>query len=65
MAASLIPIVCLDALRDEVPRHAAARLSGSTGIPVFRAGELDEAMNELFAADGPPSCTSTAMRSEP
>ena len=48
MAASLIPIVCLDALRDEVPRHAAARLSGSTGIPVFRAGELDEAMNELF-----------------
>jgi hypothetical protein len=65
MAASLIPIVRFDAPRDDVPRRTAARLSGSTGIPVFRSGELDEAMNELFAADGPPCCTSTAMRSEP
>jgi hypothetical protein len=65
MAASLIPIARLDALRDDVPRHAAGRLSGATEIPVFRSDELDEAMNELFAADGPPCCTSTAMRSEP
>jgi hypothetical protein len=64
MAASLIPIARLDALRDDMPRPAAARLSVATGIPVFRADELDEAMNELFA-DRPPCCTSTAMRSEP
>jgi thiamine pyrophosphate-dependent acetolactate synthase large subunit-like protein len=32
---------------------AYARLCGATGIPVHRADELDDAMKELFAADGP------------
>jgi pyruvate oxidase len=32
---------------------AYARLCGATGIPVHRADELDGAMKELFAADGP------------
>ena len=26
---------------------------GATGIPVYRADELDDAMKELFAVDGP------------
>ena len=30
-----------------------ARLCGATGIPVSHAGELDEGMKALFAADGP------------
>ncbi|GAA3218146.1 thiamine pyrophosphate-binding protein [Pseudonocardia petroleophila] len=30
-----------------------ARLCGAAGIPVHRADELDDAMKELFAADGP------------
>jgi pyruvate oxidase len=30
-----------------------ARLCGATGIPVLHAGELDEGMKALFAADGP------------
>jgi hypothetical protein len=61
MAASLIPVGRFAAPRDDVPRHTAGRL----GDPVFRSDELDEAMNALFAADGPPCSTSTAMRSEP
>ena len=32
---------------------AYARLCGATGIRVHRADELDDAMKELFAADGP------------
>ncbi len=32
---------------------AYARLCGATGIPVRRAAELDAAMKELFAVDGP------------
>ncbi len=32
---------------------AYARLCGATGIPVHRGEELDGAMKELFAADGP------------
>jgi pyruvate oxidase len=32
---------------------AYARLCGAVGIPVHRAAELDGAMAELFAADGP------------
>lgn len=30
-----------------------ARLCGATGIPVYRADELDAGMKELFAAEGP------------
>jgi pyruvate oxidase len=30
-----------------------ARLCGATGIPVYRADELDSGMKELFAAEGP------------
>jgi pyruvate oxidase len=30
-----------------------AKLCGATGIPVLHAGELDEGMKALFAADGP------------